>query len=184
MRVRGNALAVAMASVSSRSDDEETSRRGGVRRRREAVNAETRTWRGGNGPKRARGGLRTGAIAFGVLIALVSAHLCESVTFNRCVAGCSADVGRGACGVDGVCECAEGWMGLSCDVPTPSVGRETRIDGTVAYAYDTNGTTFGEKHVSDVLLDVRKNVVYVYACLLYTSPSPRDRQKSRMPSSA
>ena len=26
--------------------------------------------------------------------------------------------------------------------------------------------------------------VLLYACLLYTSPSPRDRQKSRMPSSA
>ena len=26
--------------------------------------------------------------------------------------------------------------------------------------------------------------VYVNGCLLYTSPSPRDRQKSRMPSSA
>ena len=26
--------------------------------------------------------------------------------------------------------------------------------------------------------------VYVLVCLLYTSPSPRDRQKSRMPSSA
>ena len=25
---------------------------------------------------------------------------------------------------------------------------------------------------------------FFYACLLYTSPSPRDRQKSRMPSSA
>ena len=25
---------------------------------------------------------------------------------------------------------------------------------------------------------------YRYVCLLYTSPSPRDRQKSRMPSSA
>ena len=25
---------------------------------------------------------------------------------------------------------------------------------------------------------------YLYGCLLYTSPSPRDRQKSRMPSSA
>ena len=25
---------------------------------------------------------------------------------------------------------------------------------------------------------------YKYICLLYTSPSPRDRQKSRMPSSA
>ena len=24
----------------------------------------------------------------------------------------------------------------------------------------------------------------IYGCLLYTSPSPRDRQKSRMPSSA
>ena len=26
--------------------------------------------------------------------------------------------------------------------------------------------------------------LYPYTCLLYTSPSPRDRQKSRMPSSA
>ena len=26
--------------------------------------------------------------------------------------------------------------------------------------------------------------IYIYICLLYTSPSPRDRQKSRMPSSA
>ena len=26
--------------------------------------------------------------------------------------------------------------------------------------------------------------LYDYTCLLYTSPSPRDRQKSRMPSSA
>ena len=25
---------------------------------------------------------------------------------------------------------------------------------------------------------------YIYACLLYTSPSPRDRTRSRMPSSA
>ena len=31
------------------------------------------------------------------------------------------------------------------------------------------------------IVDTYKEVVY---CLLYTSPSPRDRQKSRMPSSA
>ena len=31
---------------------------------------------------------------------------------------------------------------------------------------------------------VDKNTGEVYNCLLYTSPSPRDRQKSRMPSSA
>ena len=30
----------------------------------------------------------------------------------------------------------------------------------------------------------RKVMVSFYYCLLYTSPSPRDRQKSRMPSSA
>ena len=29
-----------------------------------------------------------------------------------------------------------------------------------------------------------RQVVYSTSCLLYTSPSPRDRQKSRMPSSA
>ena len=31
---------------------------------------------------------------------------------------------------------------------------------------------------------VTPKAVREYACLLYTSPSPRDRQKSRMPSSA
>ena len=29
-----------------------------------------------------------------------------------------------------------------------------------------------------------KEAAEAYSCLLYTSPSPRDRQKSRMPSSA
>jgi len=29
-----------------------------------------------------------------------------------------------------------------------------------------------------------KETTHLYTCLLYTSPSPRDRQKSRMPSSA
>ena len=33
-------------------------------------------------------------------------------------------------------------------------------------------------------LDKTKKNVVIYGCLLYTSPSPRDRQKSRMPSSA
>ena len=36
-----------------------------------------------------------------------------------------------------------------------------------------------------VLADrLQKKRVIVWACLLYTSPSPRDREKSRMPSSA
>ena len=38
----------------------------------------------------------------------------------------------------------------------------------------------------DVISNVEtyKDLVDVCVCLLYTSPSPRDRQKSRMPSSA
>ena len=32
--------------------------------------------------------------------------------------------------------------------------------------------------------DGRRSVPQVYICLLYTSPSPRDRTRSRMPSSA
>ena len=33
-------------------------------------------------------------------------------------------------------------------------------------------------------LNIHNNIIYPKTCLLYTSPSPRDRQKSRMPSSA
>ena len=40
------------------------------------------------------------------------------------------------------------------------------------------GTTQVSKEAPDIVLDK------VVSCLLYTSPSPRDRQKSRMPSSA
>ena len=32
--------------------------------------------------------------------------------------------------------------------------------------------------------DVVSKEMYTFSCLLYTSPSPRDRQRSRMPSSA
>ena len=51
--------------------------------------------------------------------------------------------------------------------PVPKIGQ--RI---IAYGFPA-----GSRH-----LEARKG--HVYICLLYTSPSPRDRQKSRMPSSA
>ena len=42
-----------------------------------------------------------------------------------------------------------------------------------------------EKHISDTeITEALDELESVNACLLYTSPSPRDRQKSRMPSSA
>ena len=42
-------------------------------------------------------------------------------------------------------------------------------------------TLIAEKSIEYYL---KKNKNIFYTCLLYTSPSPRDRQKSRMPSSA
>ena len=38
--------------------------------------------------------------------------------------------------------------------------------------------------VSDPLVGIWSDRIRTRCCLLYTSPSPRDRQKSRMPSSA
>ena len=39
-------------------------------------------------------------------------------------------------------------------------------------------------YVQEQSVTIKNNKIDKYRCLLYTSPSPRDRQKSRMPSSA
>ena len=52
---------------------------------------------------------------------------------------------------------------------------------------DINDPGIGQTNFVDGLLggaDLVSGNENVYICLLYTSPSPRDRQKSRMPSSA
>ena len=53
----------------------------------------------------------------------------------------------------------------------PQGERESRT----TRAFGGTRATTGGRDVADVTINV---------CLLYTSPSPRDRQKSRMPSSA
>ena len=53
---------------------------------------------------------------------------------------------------------------------------------------ENNGLQFSTTHNSDGEIDVdfenTDNTTYPVACLLYTSPSPRDATLSRMPSSA
>ena len=59
----------------------------------------------------------------------------------------------------------------------------TRISAEYGYAAGTKRGEGGENLQSDFAAnDVRK--VWYRTCLLYTSPSPRDVEESRMPSSA
>ena len=55
--------------------------------------------------------------------------------------------------------------------------RANVMTDTVVLVRETEGTDKGGASLSPVL-------ILFNTCLLYTSPSPRDRQKSRMPSSA
>ena len=64
-------------------------------------------------------------------------------------------------------------------------GRPKSPFNTRAYGPGQHGQTKTSKP-SDygIQLQAKQKLKAYYGCLLYTSPSPRDRQKSRMPSSA
>ena len=66
--------------------------------------------------------------------------------------------------------------GLICAPITESIAKRLKLDLMVGTNTDPQDTAF------TVSVDLKGNGVTT--CLLYTSPSPRDRQKSRMPSSA
>ena len=79
------------------------------------------------------------------------------------------------------------------DFVVPSWGKQRVF---LDLAFEMPPSTYGRIAARSGLVEVRqvakferKNAhlkirINVYTCLLYTSPSPRDRQKSRMPSSA
>ena len=61
-----------------------------------------------------------------------------------------------------------------------SIGASGRVNGEIVF--NTSMTGYQE-----ILTDPsysKQIVTLTYPCLLYTSPSPRDRTRSRMPSSA
>ncbi len=70
----------------------------------------------------------------------------------------------------------------------------TLEDGMDAPQFSAEDSAGNVWNLNDILAEGKRVVLYFYPkdstpgctkhCLLYTSPSPRDRQKSRMPSSA
>ena len=83
-----------------------------------------------------------------------------------------------------------GYSGVGIDLSPESVeiartrlkdlGAADRLDAVVGSAYEPPEGPYDLVTLTDEPEYVGKSMV----CLLYTSPSPRDRQKSRMPSSA
>ena len=57
------------------------------------------------------------------------------------------------------------------------IHQNSEITGTIDVSYPGR---YDGVVVNTTILDSNEHII----CLLYTSPSPRDRQKSRMPSSA
>ena len=54
--------------------------------------------------------------------------------------------------------------------------------GSVAYAIMDSACAYASASLNKLAVTINGNINYT--CLLYTSPSPRDRTRSRMPSSA
>ena len=61
--------------------------------------------------------------------------------------------------------------------------KSTREHLLSIYGYIT-GLKKDVKHMHDGIHDLGGKIDKIYCCLLYTSPSPRDVEESRMPSSA
>ena len=89
------------------------------------------------------------------------------------------------------------WLGmatlfLSCALPMATFGLiEPKAESTTAFTFEEKTRNDlsvemipGSSESRFLLLPSPNNEVAAVPCLLYTSPSPRDRQKSRMPSSA
>ena len=81
-----------------------------------------------------------------------------------------------------------GFVGLGL---TPALAVDERVIDVVAVTWAGAGAPAGDVNVVAKAIDVEVNVdwkkfttLYGDTCLLYTSPSPRDRTRSRMPSSA
>ena len=71
------------------------------------------------------------------------------------------------------------------DFTPPMISEVTKESPAYVAGLEKNDVILSiDKNEVKSILDVSKFITMSTSCLLYTSPSPRDRQKSRMPSSA
>ena len=85
------------------------------------------------------------------------------------------------------------WYGIGAAAPL-NIGLFSQVFGwhffllhlgaLVRFLKEDSGRQFALTSVFFAALFVSHTLTAVYSCLLYTSPSPRDRTRSRMPSSA
>ena len=122
--------------------------------------------------------LTTGATASAIVLATlvelgVPSQLGVSLAAARCPNDCS---GKGYCDA-GVCVCDPGWNGaLDCSTPGCPSNCTSRGVCEAGVCQCAQGYTGADCSVPVCYNDC--------SCLLYTSPSPRDKRQSRMPSSA
>ena len=72
-------------------------------------------------------------------------------------------------------------LGEAVDLPK---FRHVTIDDKVRIGYGIAIADMNADKKPDVILCDARNIAWYQNCLLYTSPSPRDKRQSRMPSSA
>ena len=81
--------------------------------------------------------------------------------------------------------CSANGRSVTCSLQELTPGESTTVSFTGITSVPGTATVIASisaAQTDDVISD--NEVLYSITCLLYTSPSPRDRQKSRMPSSA
>ena len=100
----------------------------------------------------------------------------EEDTITRATIGIAA-IGGGAFSVAATVFYADGTSEV---VLRSAEGEFTVGDGSKEIDYITLEATSGDVRISSLAVDITDDS----ACLLYTSPSPRDKRQSRMPSSA
>ena len=78
----------------------------------------------------------------------------------------------------------ESQMSASCTAALLSEGTTHRSSQEIAEYVDYHGATLRVRSDFDTISIKVLSMTKYFDCLLYTSPSPRDRTRSRMPSSA